>query len=170
MKDLFGRMIRAGRLDAKTYKDVEMDRSSTAGAVVIVLVASVAAALGAGVRDVAGIISAVAVLVITWILWVLLTWLIGTRVLPGPATHSNIGEVLRATGYSASPGILRVLGAIPLVGLPIYIGVTFWMLVTFVVAIRQAMDYSGLARAVAVCILGWLIHGFLFFAFVRMAI
>jgi hypothetical protein len=41
------------------------------------------------------------------------------------------------------------------------------MLLTFVVAIRQALDYTNTGRAVAVCLLGWLIHGILFFGFVR---
>jgi hypothetical protein len=43
------------------------------------------------------------------------------------------------------------------------------MLLTFVVAVRQALDYASSARALAVCLLGWLIHGVLFFAFVRTA-
>jgi hypothetical protein len=41
---------------------------------------------------------------------------------------------------------------------------------TFVVAIRQALDYASFNRALAVCFLGWLIHGLLFFAFVMVAI
>jgi hypothetical protein len=41
---------------------------------------------------------------------------------------------------------------------------------TFVVAIRQALDYTSSLRALAVCLLGWLIHGLLFFGFVMVAI
>jgi hypothetical protein len=54
--------------------------------------------------------------------------------------------------------------------LPVFIGVTFWMLLAFVVAIRHALDYSSLSRAFAVCFLGWLVHGVLFFAFVLVAL
>jgi hypothetical protein len=32
------------------------------------------------------------------------------------------------------------------------------MLMTFVVAIRQALDYSSTGRAIAVCLLGWIIQ------------
>jgi len=32
-----------------------------------------------------------------------------------------------------------------------------WMLATMVVAVRQALDYSTTARAIAVCMLGWLL-------------
>ncbi len=44
------------------------------------------------------------------------------------------------------------------------------MLFAFVVAFRQALDCAGSPRALLVCILGWLIHGILFFAFVVTAI
>jgi hypothetical protein len=163
-------MIRASRLDAETYEQVEADRASNAGAVAVVVVASIAAAVGSGARDPIGIISATAALLITWIFWVVLTYFIGTRLLPEAQTHADVGEVLRTTGFSASPGVLRILGALPAVGLPIFIGVTIWMLLTFVVAIRQALDYASSGRALAVCVLGWLLHGLLFFAFVMVAI
>jgi len=44
------------------------------------------------------------------------------------------------------------------------------MLFTFVVAVRQALDYSSTGRALAVCLLGWIIHGVLFFGFVLVAL
>ena len=83
---------------------------------------------------------------------------------------ADIGEVLRTTGFSASPGILRAFAVIPSIALPVYIGITFWMLVAFVVAIRQALDFTSLPRAFAVCFLGWLIYAVLFLGFVRVAL
>ena len=106
----------------------------------------------------------------TWIVWVALTFVIGTRILPESQTHATIGEVLRTTGFSATPGILRIFGFLPAVGWAIFFGVTIWMLFAFVVAVRQALDYAGSTRALLVCLLGWLIHGILFFAFVVTAI
>jgi hypothetical protein len=170
MKTLFGQMIGAARLDAQTYEEVEANPAAIRGAIFIVLAASVAAAIGTGVRDLAGLISVTVFSVATWAVWVGLTYLIGTRLLPEPQTRSDLGEVFRTTGYSAAPGILRILCILPLVGLPIFLGVTVWMLFSFVVAIRQALDYAHTGRALAVCVLGWLIHGILFFAFVLSAI
>ena len=170
MKTLFNRMIGASRLDSATYEQVEADRRGTAGAVLVVILSSVAAAIGGGSRDVVSVVSAVVLLLCAWAIWVGLTYFIGACLLPGPETHADIGEVLRTTGFSASPGILRVLGFIPGIGYPIFMVVTVWMLLTFVVAIRQALDYSSSVRALAVCILGWLIHGLLFFGFVLVAI
>jgi hypothetical protein len=44
------------------------------------------------------------------------------------------------------------------------------MLFSFVAAIRQALDYGSYYRALAVCVLGWIIHGVLFFSFVIVAL
>jgi hypothetical protein len=170
MNTLFKRMIGAARLDAQTYEEVEADRSSLAGAILTAVVASVAAAIGTGARDLLSVASATMVLLMTWIVWVALTYVIGTRLLPEPQTHSDIGEVVRTTGFSASPGILRILAVIPGISWPVYFGITVWMLFTFVTAIRQAMDYTSLLRALAVCVLGWAIYSVLFFGFVVVAL
>jgi hypothetical protein len=170
MKTLLRQMVLASRFDVQTYERVEADRASSAGAIVVVLVASIAAAIGSGARDPASIVGATVALLVTWIFWVALTYFIGTHLLPEPQTRADVGEVLRTTGFSASPGVLRILGALPGIGLPIFIAVTIWMLLTFVVAIRQALDYASSGRALAVCVLGWLLHGLLFFAFAIVAI
>jgi hypothetical protein len=107
---------------------------------------------------------------LSWTVWIALTLMIGKWFMPDPATHTNIGEILRTTGFSASPGVFRIFAGIPGIGFPIFLGVTIWMLFTFVVAIRQALDYATFSRALAVCLLGWIIHGLLFFAFVWIAI
>ena len=170
MKTLIRQMIGAARMDARIYEYVESDRKTWVGAVFIVLIASIAAAFGSGLRTVPDLVGATVAAILTWLIWVGLTFVIGTLVLPESATRANFGEVLRTTGFSASPGVLRIFGLIPGVGLPIFLAITVWMLMTFVVAIRQALDYTTSRRAVAVCLLGWLIHGLLFFAFVMSAI
>jgi hypothetical protein len=170
MKTLLKRLIGAARLDAQTYEDVEADRGSTGSAVLVVVVASIAAAVGAGAGDWITVSALVVTLLVTWMVWVGLTVVIGTALLPEPQTHADIGEVLRTTGFSASPGILRILGVLPVIGWPIFIVATFWMLFSSVVAIRQALDYRSARRALAVCILGWMIHGILLFGFVRIAV
>jgi len=170
MKTLFKRMIGAASLDAQTYEQVEADPTSLAGAVFTAIIASIAAAIGTGARDPLGLVSATLVLLMTWVVWVGLTYVIGTHLLPEAATHADLGEVLRTTGFSASPGILRVLAVIPPISFAVSIGVTLWMLFTFVTAIRQALDYTSLMRAFAVCFLGWLIYGVLFFGFVAVAL
>jgi hypothetical protein len=50
-------MIAAARGDAETYEDIERDSGSTGSAILVVLIASVAAALGMGTPDPASIVS-----------------------------------------------------------------------------------------------------------------
>ena len=169
MNILLKRMIGAARLDANTYEQVEADSSSTPSALLVVLIASVAAAVGTGSSSLAGIAGATFAALLSWMVWIGLTLVIGKWTMPDPATQTNIGEILRTTGFSSSPGVFRILGVIPGIGLPIFLGVTAWMLLTFVVAIRQALDYASFKHALAVCVLGWVIHGLLFFGFVWVA-
>ena len=46
--------------------------------------------------------------------WAFLTYFMGTRLLPEPQTKPDYGGLLRTIGFSSSPGVLRVLGIIPL--------------------------------------------------------
>jgi hypothetical protein len=78
-------------------------------------------------------------------------------VLPATQTRADVGELLRTLGFAASPGLLRVLGATPVLGLSLYVAASLWMLVAMIVAVRQALDYTSTARAIAVCVLGWML-------------
>jgi hypothetical protein len=169
MTKLLKRMMGAARLDTKTYEQVEADSESTGSAIAVVFIASVGAAIGTGITNPVSIVSATLAAFLTWVVWVFLTLAIGKWIMPGPETQTDFGEILRTTGFSAAPGVLRIFAGIPGIGPPVFIGVTIWMLLTFVVAIRQALDYKSFKRALAVCLLGWLIHGVLFFAFVQAA-
>lgn len=170
MQGFLSRMVGAARLHPGTYEDVEADTKANGQAVAVVVISSLSAAIGVGAIDARSILGMLVVSILSWLIWVLLTLFIGTRLLPGSVTHADFGQVLRTTGFSASVGILRILGVLPAVRGPIFAVVSIWMLITFVIAIRQALDYSSTGRAVAVCFLGWLIHGILFFGFVRSVI
>ena len=90
-----------------------------------------------------------------WFIWALLVYLIGTKLLPDPNTRSDVPELLRTIGFSASPGLLRVLGIVPLLGPVIIFTVNIWMLIAMVIAVRQALDYESTGRAIGVCLIGW---------------
>ena len=106
-------------------------------------------------------ISASVAALIGWFLWAGITYFVGTRILHTPRTSSSWGEVLRTTGFSAAPGVFRIFSVIPLLGALIAFGVGVWMLIAFVMAVRQALYYESTWRAVAVCLTGWLVFVFL---------
>jgi len=169
MSTLASRVLGSAALHAGSYEEVESDHKANWQAVAVVLLSSLGAAVGTRITSLVDVAILLVVAVATWISWVLLTLLIGTILLPGKDTKADFGQIFRTTGFSASPGILRAFGFLPVVGWYIFVGATIWMLFSFVVAIRQALDYSSTSRAFFVCLLGWLIQGLLFFGFVSVA-
>jgi hypothetical protein len=154
------RLIGAMALDAAIYEEVEADRMATGQAFLVVLLSSVAAGIGArGVSEqsVVSIVFFSIVALMSWASWALMTFVIGTLLLPEPETRSDVGELLRTIGFASAPGLLRVLGVLPGVTLPVFIGTGIWMLIATIVAVRQALDYRSTARAVGVCALGWVL-------------
>lgn len=152
---LASRIVRAALLDSAVYEEVEADEKATWQALLVVLLSGLAAGIGSETLRRFLIDSAVALA--GWYLWAFVTYLVGTKVLPQAATKSDLGEMLRVTGFSASPGLLRVLGIVPILNNPVFLLTGIWMLVAMIVAIRQALDYTSTPRAIVVALIGWLI-------------
>ena len=159
MDELLKRIVRAARLDVSLYEEVEADESALTQATLIVVLSSIAAGVGsifsAGFLVlIVGTISAL----IGWYIWAFLTYYIGTKFLPEDKTEADYGQLLRTLGFASSPGLIRVLGIIPgFMGIINFIA-SIWMLVTMIIAVRQALDYQSTLRAVVVCIIGWIVQ------------
>ena len=159
------RLIGAEALDSAIYEEVEADAGATVQAFAVVVLSSLAAGIGlsglvAGGRGLtagsAGDIFAVSVIaLIAWAAWAMVTYQIGARLLPGPQTVVDVGELLRTIGFAAAPGLLQVFGIIPGAAIPAFAVSAVWMLLAMIVAVRQALDYTSTRRAVEVCVLGW---------------
>jgi hypothetical protein len=144
------RMIAAASLDASLYEEVEADSSATGQAALVVVLAAVAAAIGSVNQNaIGGLIGAL----IGWALWAGVTYLIGVVLFKGTASW---GELLRTLGFAQSPGLLYVVGIIPILGGLAKLVIAIWVLIAGIIAIRQALDVST-GKAVAVAILGWLV-------------
>jgi hypothetical protein len=153
---LSDRMIRAAKLDAQVYEEVEKDPTAMTQAMTAVIVSSLAGGIGAlGAIGLWGLLMGLLAALVGWFLWAFLTYFIGTRLLPEPQTKADLGELLRTIGFSSSPGVIRVLGIIPLLGTIVMFVASVWMLVAMVIAVRQALDYKSTWRAVGVCLIGW---------------
>lgn len=150
------RMLRASLLRADLYEEVEADRSATGQALAVVVLSAVALGIGSIENGgTAGIPWQIAVDVVFWLAWAWLSCWIGTRWLPTPETHADVGQLLRTLGFASAPGVLRVAMLLPHVGLAVFAACKLWMLAAMVVAVRQALDYRSTARAVAVCAIGF---------------
>src|SRR5690606_8016998 len=87
-----------------------------------------------------------------WALWSGLTYLIGDKLLGGTATW---GELLRTIGFAQAPRVLLLFAFIPGLGGLIALVVAVWLLITGVIAIRQALDFST-GKAILTAVLGWI--------------
>ncbi|MFA7382563.1 MAG: YIP1 family protein [Desulfurivibrionaceae bacterium] len=159
MTNFMNQMIRAAKLDVHLYEEVEADGNATRPAMGVVLLSSLAAGVGSiGSMGLGGILFGTFAALAGWYIWAYLTYFIGTRLLPEAQTEADLGQLLRTTGFSSAPGLIRILGIIPGLGSLVFAAASVWMLVTMVVAVRQALDYESTWRAVGVCAIGWLIQ------------
>ncbi len=120
-----------------------------------------AAAAGVGSIDnngIAGILNVTVAWLVGWYIWAYAAYFIGTRLLATSETVADHGELLRTIGFSCAPGVLQVLALVsPLAGF-VFLLCGVWMLVAMVVAVRQALDYTSTARAIAVCAIGFPVY------------
>ena len=156
------RIIRAAKLDVKLYEEVETDQGAMGQAMGVVVLSGVAAGIGNFANGgILGTVTGTIVALVGWYVWAFVTYFIGTKLLPEPQTRADQGELLRTIGFSSAPGLIRVLGIIPgFTGL-IFSVAGIWMLVAMVIAVRQALDYTSTWRAIAVCVIGWVIQAVL---------
>jgi len=166
MASFTDRMIRAAKLDAALYEEVEADKGAMGQAMGVVILSSVAAGIGTiSTTGLKGLIIGTIVALLGWFIWAFLTYFIGTRLLPEPQTKADYGELLRTIGFSSSPGVLRVLAIIPMLGAILNLIIGIWMLVAMIIAVRQALDYKSTWRAVGVCLIGWIVQMAIFALF-----
>lgn len=156
------RLIGAAKLDARTYEEVEADTTALRQALGVVVLSSVAAGIGASGGGAIGLVGGLLAALLGWFIWAWLTYFIGTRILPTPQTEADLGQLLRTTGFAAAPGITRVVGLVPALTAVVFVITGIWMLAAFVVAVRQALDYTSTLRAVGVCLIGWIVYGVIF--------
>jgi len=163
MEIFWQRIIRAAKLETDLYEEVEKDTSALPQAMTVVLLSALAAGIGNVSKfGVQGILIGAIGGLISWYVWALLTYWIGTKLIPEPGTKSNLGEMLRTIGFASSPGLIRILGIVTGIYNLIFSLVAAWMLVAMVVAVKCALDYKSTWRAVGVCLIGWFIQALLF--------
>jgi len=152
-RSMWDRMRGAAMLDIATYEEVEHDESLTTQAAMVVVIAAICRGLGGfGGGNSSIIVGAVAAL-FSWLVWAGVTYLIGDKLLKGTATW---GELLRTLGYAQAPAVLLILGFLPVLGAIVGAIVGIWLLVTGIVAIRQALDFDT-GKAILTAFLGWLV-------------
>jgi hypothetical protein len=143
---IVNRMVRAARFEVALYEEVEADLTATNQALLVVVLVAVARGIGAGLTSgspgglVGGLIGGVLSGLLGWAVWSYVVYFVGTRFFGGTATY---GELLRTLGFADSPGVLLILGFVPVVGGILSVVVLVWTLVSSFIATRQALDIDN---------------------------
>ena len=163
----------------ETYEGVKKDSGATLQASLVVVIVSIATVVGqvlAG-EEAAGLIGWLALGivrgVVSWALWALVIWIIGTKMLRPEETEVNKGQeervtwidetktpetekteagwvqLARVTGFAQTPGLLNLYGALQQISLLAFL----WTFAAMVIAVREGLGYESTRRAFFVILL-----------------
>ena len=161
------RIIRACKLEANLYEEVEADKNATLQAALVVVLSSLAAGVGALSMGASNFLMAPILSLISWYIWAYLIYFIGAKLFPEANTKADHGQLLRTIGFSSAPGLIRVFGLTPELMSITFIGGGIWMLVAMVIAVRQALDYQSTWRAMGVVVIGFLVQAIVLIILLR---
>lgn len=148
------RAIAAASFDSGAFEEVEADTTATGQAAGVVVVSAVAQGIVAWVVGHGhGVIWSLVGALCGWLIWAVVTYIVGTVVFKGTAT---IGELLRTLGFAQAPGVLYVLSIIPVLGWFVSPLIAIWILILGIIAIRQALDIDSW-KAVVTAVIGWVV-------------
>ena len=147
-------------LEASAYEEIEAHPAAGMQSVLVVLAVTAAggfAGIGLGLIGAVGFVIGAIVALGGWLVWVSIISTLGTTVLAEPQTRSNPRELLRTLGFAAAPGVFLVFAAMRSAAPLVFAIVSVWMIAAAVMAVRQSLDFEHASRAVAVCVLAWLL-------------
>ena len=157
------RVVGALKLDANTFEDIERDPTAMGQAVAIISLAALASNLGQIWRLGFGtMLIGVCSSLVGYVIWSVVVWLAGTKLMPDPATKADFPETFRTIAFAAAPGLIGVVTIIPLFGWMLMLILTpvilIWSMVAMVVAVRSVLDYSETFKAVIVVLIGFVVY------------
>lgn len=151
-------------LSSETFNEIEHDPSALWQALIVVIVSSLLVGLSGGYGHIlfgAGIgtdvntpyrfLAIAGWAIAAWILWSVLTYLIGTKVFDGEAT---VGEMLRVIGFAYAPLAIQIFQFLPIVGLMFVFGATVWAIAAAYVAIKEGLDLGTREALITVAVGG----------------
>jgi hypothetical protein len=144
-------------LNVATYEAVEADQNATGQAAAVVMIVAVCEAIGSAGTGLVGAAVAAVVSLVAWIVWAGITYVIGDKIFGGEATW---GELLRTIGFAQAPGVLFLLGIVPLIGGVASVVTSLWIMVAGFIAVRQALDI-GNGKTFLTVLIGGLAFGLL---------
>jgi hypothetical protein len=157
------RVLGVIQLKKPVFEEIEHDTNATGQALIVVVVAAIAAAIGGiGDQGQTGWFWQAILSVLGWIVFSVVAFYVGTTFFRSPQTNVTLGQVMRMVGFAQAPKIIAVLAFIPLIGW--IAGVVAWILFVVVAvhalaaAFDTTLDRGALIGVVA--IVAWGLIGF----------
>lgn len=168
-RPLTERIIRALRLDANLFEEVERDRNATGQALTVVVIAAISSGIASLLAlEFLTAILAVPLAFLAWVVGSYFAYIVGTSLFKTPETRTSLGECLRVLGFAQAPGIFSFITFVPILGALAALVIGIWTFIAGVIGIRQAMEFSTL-RAVGTVLVSAVIQaivlGILFLIF-----
>ena len=151
-------------LSAETFNEIEHDPAALWQALIVVVVTSLLVGLsgayghvlfGIGIGtdvNTSNRFLAIAIWAIAaWILWSIITYIIGTKVFDGEAT---LGEMMRVIGFAYAPLAIQIFQFIPIIGLMFIFGATVWAIAAGYIAIKEGLDLGSRDAFITVAVGG----------------
>lgn len=153
------RVVGAMKLEPSAFEDVERDTTAIGQSVGVIVLAAVAAGIGNVYwGGLTGIVRGAFMSIISFLVWSLIIWLVGTKLMPEPATKADYPETFRVLGFAAAPGLASVITIIPILGWILMFLIWLWQIAAMVVAVKQVLDYSTIGKAVVVVLIGFVVN------------
>ncbi len=149
------RIVGALRLDPAIYRELKGDPTATIPALLVVALCVLAA--GVAVLPFGGLAAfgtVAASAFISWTIFVVASYVFGTKALPGPETQATLGELVRTLGFALTPSLLLILGIVPAFQV-VVVPLTFlWVFFATLMALRETLGV-GILRALLVAVLSY---------------
>ena len=153
------RIVGALKLDPNTFEDIERDPTAIGQSVGVIALAAISQGIGnVWYGGLTGILFSFCFALIAYGFWALVVWLVGTKLMPDPATKADFPETFRVIAFAAAPGVFGVITIIPLLGWLLMLLIWIWSLAAMVIAVKQVLDYTDTFKAVIVVIIGFVAY------------
>lgn len=151
------RAIGVSRFAQKYYRDVAGDPGATTGAAIVVVVVAVATGLGGIGAGIGGFLAGLLWAVIRWLLFTAAAWFLAREVFK-TKPEGTITSLARVTGYAQAPGIIAIVGFIPLLGWSLSLVGNIWLVLAVVMGLRYVLKLD-FKQSFLTAIGAWLVAG-----------
>jgi hypothetical protein len=156
---MFDRILKACRLDTEVYVEATNDVPKYYDVLCILAVSSLAVGIGTLPQyGVGGLILGSIFTLLGWLAWLCVTYVLAITISGGTFTQRGYFQFFRVAAYSASPGIIRFLGAIQFLYAFINLVALVWMLITMVQATNHVFKLQTTWKTLPLVMVGWTIQ------------